>query len=253
MPSRNPKAVRQPAIAAVRQRTSQPANPTLDPVFVALNPGAPCRPGSGQLSSCMRGSAARSNTPSWANVVVELDSEPRSPVHRPGLGDHPPGRPRPPLSPRPRTVWRPPPHRPRHPADRTSRPDQAQERGWSPMPSPPWRHGAWPRSRVADRVQPEPVVPMPCAPSTDQHHCAAGTGPSVVDAAWRSVLRDHGLTGRPGTPGSIRARARWICSCGSCRGTTCSPPQAKRGPVPQPPPITGAATGPRCCPASTGG
>src|SRR5215208_2660271 len=40
MPSRNPEAVRQRAVAAARQRTGQPATPTLDPVFVALNPGA---------------------------------------------------------------------------------------------------------------------------------------------------------------------------------------------------------------------
>ena len=40
MPARSPEAVRQRAIAAARQRTGQPATPTLDPVFVALNPGA---------------------------------------------------------------------------------------------------------------------------------------------------------------------------------------------------------------------
>ena len=40
MPARNPEAVRQRAIAAARQRAGQPATPTLDPVFVALNPGA---------------------------------------------------------------------------------------------------------------------------------------------------------------------------------------------------------------------
>jgi hypothetical protein len=40
MPARNPEAVRQRAIRAARQRTGQPATPTLDPVFVALNPGA---------------------------------------------------------------------------------------------------------------------------------------------------------------------------------------------------------------------
>ena len=40
MPTRNPEAVRQRATDAARQRTGQPATPTLDPVFVALNPGA---------------------------------------------------------------------------------------------------------------------------------------------------------------------------------------------------------------------
>jgi hypothetical protein len=40
MPTRNPEAVRQRAIAAARQRSGQPATPTLDPMFAALNPGA---------------------------------------------------------------------------------------------------------------------------------------------------------------------------------------------------------------------
>ena len=36
MPARNPEAVRQRAIAAVRQHTEQPATPALDPAFVTL-------------------------------------------------------------------------------------------------------------------------------------------------------------------------------------------------------------------------
>jgi hypothetical protein len=40
MPARNPEAIRRRAIAAARQHSGQPATPTLDPVFVALNPGA---------------------------------------------------------------------------------------------------------------------------------------------------------------------------------------------------------------------
>jgi hypothetical protein len=39
MPARNPEAVRQRAIAAARRRGGQSAIQTLDPVFVALNPG----------------------------------------------------------------------------------------------------------------------------------------------------------------------------------------------------------------------
>jgi hypothetical protein len=39
MPARNPEAVRQRAIDAARQRTGQPAIPSLGPVFVELNPG----------------------------------------------------------------------------------------------------------------------------------------------------------------------------------------------------------------------
>jgi hypothetical protein len=45
MPARNPEAIRQRAVTAVRQRTGQPIAPPLDPVFVALNPNAlPARP-----------------------------------------------------------------------------------------------------------------------------------------------------------------------------------------------------------------
>jgi hypothetical protein len=40
MPARNPEAVRQRAINAARRRSGQPAIPSLDPVFMALNPGA---------------------------------------------------------------------------------------------------------------------------------------------------------------------------------------------------------------------
>jgi hypothetical protein len=40
MPAGNPKAVRQRAFAAARQRTGRPATPSLDPAFVTLNPGA---------------------------------------------------------------------------------------------------------------------------------------------------------------------------------------------------------------------
>jgi hypothetical protein len=45
MPTRNPEAVRQWAVATARQRTGRPVTPPLDPVFVALNPKAlPARP-----------------------------------------------------------------------------------------------------------------------------------------------------------------------------------------------------------------
>jgi len=40
MPTRNPQAARRRAIAGARQRSSQPATPTLNPLFVALNLGA---------------------------------------------------------------------------------------------------------------------------------------------------------------------------------------------------------------------
>ena len=75
MPTRNPEAVRQRAIAAARQRTGQPATPTLDPVFVALNPGAlPARERSpAELYQWVRRDEEYATL--GANVVVELNSE----------------------------------------------------------------------------------------------------------------------------------------------------------------------------------
>ena len=75
MPARNPEAVRQRAIAAARQRTGQPATPALDPVFVALNPGAlPARERSpAELYEWVRRDEEYATL--GANVVVELYSE----------------------------------------------------------------------------------------------------------------------------------------------------------------------------------
>ena len=75
MPARNPEAVRQRAIAAARQRSGQPATPSLDPVFVALNPGAlPARPRPpGELFQWVRRDEEYAVL--GANVVVELYSE----------------------------------------------------------------------------------------------------------------------------------------------------------------------------------
>jgi hypothetical protein len=75
MPARNPEAVRQRAIAAARQRTGQPAPPPLDPVFVALNPGAlPARERSpAELYQWVRRDEEYATL--GANVVVELYSE----------------------------------------------------------------------------------------------------------------------------------------------------------------------------------
>jgi WhiB family transcriptional regulator, redox-sensing transcriptional regulator len=75
MPARNPEAVRQRAIAAARQRTGQPATPALDPVFVALNPGAlPARERSpAELYEWVRRDEEYAIL--GANVVVELNSE----------------------------------------------------------------------------------------------------------------------------------------------------------------------------------
>jgi hypothetical protein len=75
MPARNPEAVRQRAIAAARQRSGQPATPALDPVFVALNPGAlpaRARP-EAELYRWVRREEQYATL--GANVVVELYSE----------------------------------------------------------------------------------------------------------------------------------------------------------------------------------
>jgi hypothetical protein len=78
MPARNPEAVRQRAIAAARQRRGQPVAPPLDPVFVALNPGAlPARPRSpAELHQWVRRDEEYATL--GANVVVELNSESRA-------------------------------------------------------------------------------------------------------------------------------------------------------------------------------
>jgi hypothetical protein len=75
MPARNPEAVRQRAIDAARQRGGQPATPNLDPVFVALNPGAlPARERSpAELYEWVRREEQYATL--GANVVVELNSE----------------------------------------------------------------------------------------------------------------------------------------------------------------------------------
>jgi hypothetical protein len=75
MPARNPEAVRQRAIEAARQRSGQSAIPTLDPVFMALNPGVlPARERSqAELYEWVRRDEQYATL--GANVVVELYSE----------------------------------------------------------------------------------------------------------------------------------------------------------------------------------
>jgi hypothetical protein len=75
MPARNPKAIRQQAITAARQRSGRPATPALDPVFVALNPGAlPARKlPPAELYQWVRRDEEYATL--GANVVVELNSE----------------------------------------------------------------------------------------------------------------------------------------------------------------------------------
>jgi hypothetical protein len=78
MPTRNPQAVHQRAIAAARQRNGRPATPSLDPVFVALNPGAlPARERSpAELYEWVRRDEEYAIL--GASVVVELNSESRA-------------------------------------------------------------------------------------------------------------------------------------------------------------------------------
>jgi hypothetical protein len=82
MPARNPQAVRQRAIAAAHKRTGQPTTPTLDPVFVALNPGAlPARPRSeAELYQWVR---REEQSPSWAPTWWSSCAAKATPAGRP--------------------------------------------------------------------------------------------------------------------------------------------------------------------------
>ena len=99
MPARNPEAVRRRAIDAARRRSGQPATPSLDPVFVALNHGElPIRARiGGELAERVR--RAEDYAALGAEVVVELRRESHAAkpstrawaITRPGLGhDHAP-------------------------------------------------------------------------------------------------------------------------------------------------------------------
>jgi hypothetical protein len=99
MPAHNPEAIRRRAVDAARRRKGQPAPPTLDPVFVALNPGtlpARAKP-EAELYQWVRRDEEYATL--GANVVVELNSESRArQPTTPRLGDHPPRPPRPPAT-----------------------------------------------------------------------------------------------------------------------------------------------------------
>jgi hypothetical protein len=77
MPTPNPEAVRQRAIAAARQRSGQPVAPPPDPVFVALNPHAlPARPRTpAELHQWVRRDEEYATL--GANVVVEQRKDQR--------------------------------------------------------------------------------------------------------------------------------------------------------------------------------
>jgi hypothetical protein len=75
MPVRNPEAVRRRQIDAARRRSGQPAPPTLDPVFVALNPGALPARAKPEAELCQWVRREEQYATLGANVVVELNSE----------------------------------------------------------------------------------------------------------------------------------------------------------------------------------
>jgi WhiB family redox-sensing transcriptional regulator len=77
MPARNPEAVRQRAITAASQRVGLSVAPTLDPVFVALNPGQlPARRGPQAEQGLRLRRAEEIETLSY-RTVVELNAESR--------------------------------------------------------------------------------------------------------------------------------------------------------------------------------
>jgi hypothetical protein len=138
MPARNPEAVRQRAISAARQRTGQPAIPSLDPVFAALNPGAlPARERSpAELYEWVRRDEEYATL--GANVVVELYSESRArqPTTAPGRSSAAPNAPTaiPGTGKAVASAGRPTvPPAATPPADPTNR----RSGGWSPMPADP--------------------------------------------------------------------------------------------------------------------
>jgi hypothetical protein len=123
MPTHNPEAIRQRAIAAARQRYGRPATPRLDPVFAVLDPGA-LPPAHDHQPSCTSGSAARSSTRPWAPTwwsSCTAKATPASPPPEPGRSSAGPTQP---------PAGRPT-HQPRRPPSRRpSRPHQ-------PVPATP--------------------------------------------------------------------------------------------------------------------
>jgi hypothetical protein len=75
MPARNPEAVRQRAVDAAGQRTGRPTTPGLDPVFVALNPGALPAPERSPAKLYQWVRREEQYATLGADVVVELYSE----------------------------------------------------------------------------------------------------------------------------------------------------------------------------------
>jgi hypothetical protein len=142
IPARNPEAVRQRVVDTARQRSGQPATPSLDPVFAALNPGAlPARERSpAELYQWVRREEQYATL--GASVVVELNSEShaRQPTTRAWAILRRADRSH-------RLASQSASRGDRRPADRTSRPRQPQERGWLRM--------------LDDPAQPRPARRLP--------------------------------------------------------------------------------------------
>ena len=116
MPTRNPEAVRQRAIAAARQRSGQPATPTAGPGVCRPQPRR--SPGAAAVAgrAVPVGPPRRGvRHPGRQRGRRAEQRKPRPPAHHPRLGDHPPRRTRPPPPQRPSRPWRAPAGRPCHP------------------------------------------------------------------------------------------------------------------------------------------
>jgi WhiB family transcriptional regulator, redox-sensing transcriptional regulator len=86
MPARNPEAVRQRAVDAARQRSGQPATPSLDPVFVTLNHGViptRARTGGELAERCGAPRTTRPSAPGWWWSCTAKATRP-SPAPAPG-------------------------------------------------------------------------------------------------------------------------------------------------------------------------
>jgi hypothetical protein len=204
MPARNPEAVRERAAEAARQRSSRPATPSLDPVFVVLNHDElPVRARSGrELAERVR--RAEDYAVLGARVVVELHSESHATSPAPAPG-------RSPAAPSARIGWpasapaaptAATPTEPTAPAGRTI----PKSGRWWPMPADPHRpdqpdseqrfhacvyldvHSLWSQRRwVMSHLS---TIPLGAHPS--------GTGPST------GALATHPPAAVP--PGSWRCR-----------------------------------------------
>jgi hypothetical protein len=147
MPARNPEAIRQRAVARASRRAGPPAAPTLDPVFVALNPGQLPAPRGSRAKQGVR--LRRAEEIETLQLPHRGRTQQREPARTPAAGGHhrppprtrpPPGqrpdRPRPAPPCRPRAARRPPPRRPYRPHQPTPPTPRERDRCRCPMTKP---------------------------------------------------------------------------------------------------------------------